>query len=203
MESSELKFWPNFDRESTVLTTDRLLLRFPKPEEEERVIDLTFDAAHTVDENGRRFTEGMQWNPPVEKSETREFMQKNKIAWNDGFFNFAIFLYDSTPIGRCVIRPNTEKESYEIGYWMHPKFQGNGYMTEAASELIRFGFTELQLERITAAAATWNTASVRVLIKSGLNQLPRESHHITTKNGQIVPQYWFELTRKAWLSNQQ
>lgn len=57
----------------------------------------------------------------------------------------------------------------EIGYELRPDEWGRGYATEAAREIVRFGFEELALRRITAWTVADNVASTRVLEKVGMS----------------------------------
>ncbi len=56
----------------------------------------------------------------------------------------------------------------EIYYKIHPDFWGNGYATEVAQLLVRFGFEDLKLHKVEAGVATENVRSVRVLEKIGM-----------------------------------
>jgi len=56
----------------------------------------------------------------------------------------------------------------ELGYWFNQKHWGKGYASEAARELIRFGFTELKLHRIWAKCHCENKASEGVMKKCGM-----------------------------------
>lgn len=56
----------------------------------------------------------------------------------------------------------------EIGYWLGRVYWGHGYMPEAVSAVIRYGFEERALNRIEAGVFSYNPASARVLEKSGL-----------------------------------
>jgi [ribosomal protein S5]-alanine N-acetyltransferase len=56
----------------------------------------------------------------------------------------------------------------ELGYWMGRPYWGQGYATEAAGEVVRYGLEELRLERIFATAMARNPASIRVLEKVGM-----------------------------------
>jgi RimJ/RimL family protein N-acetyltransferase len=79
-------------------------------------------------------------------------------------------------IGNCGIRLSASRDvpperlyhEAEIGYELAPDEWGHGYATEAAREIVRFGFDELGLHRITAWTVADNTASVRVLEKIGM-----------------------------------
>jgi [ribosomal protein S5]-alanine N-acetyltransferase len=56
----------------------------------------------------------------------------------------------------------------EVGYRLLPDAWGNGYATEGATALVRYGFDELGLHRIIGLTHPDNAASQRVLQKAGL-----------------------------------
>ena len=56
----------------------------------------------------------------------------------------------------------------ELGYRLRRSAWGKGYATEGSRALIRKGFTEFGVQRVTAEAAAANTASRRVMEKAGL-----------------------------------
>lgn len=60
--------------------------------------------------------------------------------------------------------PDTEAE---IGYWLGAPFWGQGLITEAAKELIRYGFEELKLEKLWCSYFDGNESSKRVQEKCG------------------------------------
>ncbi|NUR61905.1 MAG: GNAT family N-acetyltransferase [Catenulispora sp.] len=66
----------------------------------------------------------------------------------------------------------------EIGYWANPETRGRGYLTEAVREVVRWGFEELGLGRVTWQAFDGNVASRRVVEKAGFTivGLQRGSH---------------------------
>lgn len=43
------------------------------------------------------------------------------------------------------------------------EFKRKGLMTEAFSQVLKFGYTELEIHRVEALVAKWNTASVKLL----------------------------------------
>jgi len=63
-----------------------------------------------------------------------------------------------------------EHRQGEVGYIMHPAHGGRGYATEAARELLRIGFEELGLHRITGRLDGRNEASARVLERLGMRR---------------------------------
>jgi len=57
----------------------------------------------------------------------------------------------------------------EIAYRLHKKFWGKGYATELAKALIQWGFQNLSVNKLIAAAEPENIASQKVLKKAGLD----------------------------------
>jgi ribosomal-protein-alanine N-acetyltransferase len=61
------------------------------------------------------------------------------------------------------------RENYraEIGYLLHPAFQGQGLMHETLKAVIHYGFADLKLHSLEANVNPDNLASVRLLEKCG------------------------------------
>lgn len=57
-----------------------------------------------------------------------------------------------------------------IGYWVGAPFARQGYMTAALRTLIPFSFGTLRLHRLEAACIPSNTASIRLLEKTGFTR---------------------------------
>ena len=57
-----------------------------------------------------------------------------------------------------------------IGYWIGAPYARKGYMTAAVRALIPYGFTTLRLHRLEAACSPDNTASIRLLEKTGFRR---------------------------------
>jgi [ribosomal protein S5]-alanine N-acetyltransferase len=81
-------------------------------------------------------------------------------------------------IGNCGIRMKTpDAGEADLGYELDPGYWGRGYATEAAGELLAFGFRDLGLHRIWAWCIAENVASARVLEKIGMRQEGRLREH--------------------------
>lgn len=63
--------------------------------------------------------------------------------------------------------PNHQKA--EIGYVLSQDYWGNGIVTEAAKEVIKFGFEKMDLIRIQARCFEENIGSERVMEKAGMS----------------------------------
>lgn len=70
--------------------------------------------------------------------------------------------------GGIGLHPEMEHRRAELGYWIGVPFWGNGYATEAAREVVRYGFEGLNLNRIFANYFRGNDKSGRVLEKIGM-----------------------------------
>ncbi len=57
-----------------------------------------------------------------------------------------------------------------LGYWLGTDFWAKGYATEAAREVLNYGFHTLELHRIEAGHYPRNAASGRVLEKIGMQR---------------------------------
>lgn len=63
--------------------------------------------------------------------------------------------------------------TWELGYIFNPRFQNNGYASESAAALIRYGFDHWGIHRVTAHCNPENIASWKVLENIGMR---REGH---------------------------
>ncbi|MEQ8824738.1 MAG: GNAT family protein [Filomicrobium sp.] len=54
-----------------------------------------------------------------------------------------------------------------LGYWLGQPYVGQGYMTESVRRVIQHAFGQLRLHRLEAASMPSNTASIRVLERTG------------------------------------
>jgi len=72
-------------------------------------------------------------------------------------------------IGNCGVRVQSVGDHEgDMGYEVAPWHWGKGYATEAARAMLRFGFEELRLHRISAHCIAENAASAHVLEKIGM-----------------------------------
>ena len=63
---------------------------------------------------------------------------------------------------------DAEHSQAELGFWVAVNLWGQGYATEAARQVVSFGFEQLGLNRIYAHHMVRNPASGRVLAKIGM-----------------------------------
>ena len=88
----------------------------------------------------------------------------------------------------------------EIGYWIGVPFWNRGYASEAARQILRYGFEECNLHRIFAGCYARNPASGRVLEKIGMTFEGTLRQHIK-KWGEYLDVRYYGILRDEWIAN--
>ena len=104
-------------------------------------------------------------------------------------------------VGFHVLNHIHGETDIQVGYALLADAWGNGYATEMAVRLLRYGFTDLGLPQICAIANLDNIASQRVLSKAGLVRRGERSftHPALVSAG---PMAWFEADWRSWHVNE-
>ncbi|MDL2286723.1 GNAT family N-acetyltransferase [Desulfococcaceae bacterium OttesenSCG-928-F15] len=96
------------------------------------------------------------------------------------------------------------EECVEMGWRLAPEFWGNGYVTEAAREILRFGFEELDFPEIVSFTALGNTRSLAVMARLGMERddrvfdllvFPEDSPHRPHCISRLSREKWREKFR--------
>ena len=104
------------------------------------------------------------------------------------------------PVGFHLLNHIAGESIIQVGYALLRPAWGRGYATEMAAALLRYGFVDLELPRISGMADRAHTASHRVLEKVGLERRgERAFAHPTYADA--GPLAWFERDRAAWLAD--
>ncbi|MEP7128036.1 MAG: GNAT family N-acetyltransferase [Chitinophagales bacterium] len=143
------------------LTTERLALR-PLTTADANEIFI-----HRSDERILEFIDS-----PRAKSleDALAFIEKitNLIANNESIFWGIQLLNDPRLIGSiCLWNMDVAEDKAEVGYILHPDYQGKGLMQEALAAVIDFGFHQLYLKTIVADLHSGNNKSLQLLQRNG------------------------------------
>jgi RimJ/RimL family protein N-acetyltransferase len=101
-------------------------------------------------------------------------------------------------VGEFMLRARSpEDRQGEVGWSVHPGFQGRGLATEGAREMLRVGFEELGLHRIWAGADPRNAASIRVMERLGMRH---EAHLVEASwlKGEWVDEVVYAMLDSEW-----
>lgn len=145
----------------------------------------------------------MLWGPNS-LQDTQEFIEMAIMESTDRprmIFNLAIQLNES---GLLIggISLNHHHDAGEIGWILNRNYWRQGYGTEVAQAMIRFGFESLNLNRIIANCDAENTGSYRVMLKCGMTQTEyQQKTRLSSRFQTMRDQRLFEITRTSFLSH--
>ena len=94
-------------------------------------------------------------------------------------------------MGRCGLQWLPDTGEVEVDYILGRAFWGQGFATEAARASLRYGFEELELERVIGISHVENIASQRVLEKLGMARLEQKEFF-------GIPCYRYAIDRSAY-----
>ena len=104
---------------------------------------------------------------------------------------------DGRQIGGMGLTVDARHQHAELGYWLGVPYWGKGYATEAAREMMRYGFEDLHLHRTFASHFKDNLASGRVLQKLGMRYEGCQREHIQ-KWEQFIDLELYGMLRQDW-----
>ena len=146
-----------------VLATDRLNIR-PFEERDAEALH-----AFWTDAEVRRYL----WDGRILPLETVHEIIRQSIAdfqsHGFGFFSLDLKATETRVVGFCGFRRFEDGEQIEMLFGILPEYWGEGFVTEAAREVLRYGFEEAGITRIIAATDTPNQRSVRLLMRLGMS----------------------------------
>lgn len=106
---------------------------------------------------------------------------------------YAVMLADcSKVIGHIIFHqlPGEADGIYEIGWFINRNYWKQGYAFEAANALIRYGFEEMKLHKITAETIDPGK-SVGLMKKLGMIHEGTFTSHVKDLDGNWVDLYWY------------
>ncbi len=173
------------------LETERLLLRPLAPD------DADFVFRHFSDPAVTRYLADM--DPLTQCAQAEEIVRSYLHPADDSYGCWVItWKADGAPIGLCNYdRYDARSRRFEVGYSLSPACWGQGIMTEALRAVLRYGFTQMNLNRVEALVALENIGSIRVLEKLGFQ---REGlfRDFFCRQGLFYDFAFYALLRREW-----
>ena len=147
------------------IETARLRLRVPVPEDADPLSSIWSDPEVT------KFIPIILFRT---KDEIKEFIPLTVQRWEErGFGLFSVVNKENdTMIGYCGLQFLNGTGEVEIYYGFSKDAWDNGFATEAARAVLRYGFEKVKLDHIAGVTQPENTASQKVLEKIGLEKQP-------------------------------
>ena len=99
-------------------------------------------------------------------------------------------------VGGIGIHPQADiyRKNAELGYWLAEPFWGKGIITKAIPQMLDFAFKTYPITRVYARPYGTNTASQRVLEKSGF-KLEARLEKTIFKNGEALDELIYSVKR--------
>ncbi len=148
-----------------VLKTSRLVLRSLVKEDVDEILFFRSD---------KRILEYLDMPAAKDRDDALAFINKiSGLIQNNASVYWGISLApEKKLIGTiCLWNFSEEKNAAEIGYVLHPDFQGKGIMHEALTEVLDYGFNQLKLDEITAELSPKNLRSLRLLERNNFKRI--------------------------------
>jgi RimJ/RimL family protein N-acetyltransferase len=136
---------------------------------------------------------------PYSEKTAREWLTFQQQRWESGDEHTFVIIRqeDNQLLGAIGIRPNARHKKAEIGYWIGKPYWGQGYATEAARAITRYGFEILDMNRIYASHLPENPASGRVMQKVGM-QFEGVLRQDVRKGDQFLDHAVYAILREEW-----
>ena len=194
---------------SKVLETNRLILKAQSPQEQKRLWEILM-----IPEVNRYFlTVPVKFRDKLKDWNIQEnyYEEDMKHANDKDVFRWSIFLKET---GECIGRISCHEGHDEdeninnpnirgVGWIIDPKYQGNGYGTEAAEAMVDFMFLECEIEKIITGAAICNPASWKIMERLGFERQEHTKMVQYTFLDELVEDYSYVMTREKYLSLKQ
>lgn len=173
------------------LNTRRLILRQGVDSDAAAVFEFKSKATLTenyAQEPHRQVPDSQRW---LERA-------RNSFDGQEDFF-WVMELKENQRVIGCVTLWNLQKTDAcaELGYEMHPVFEGKGFMSEAVQEVLSFGFDLLGLQRVEALPLARNHSSRQLLERIGFD-LEGIMRQKICFHGEYLDQCIYSLLKPQW-----
>jgi RimJ/RimL family protein N-acetyltransferase len=140
---------------------------------------------------------------PYEDGMAEDWIDSLRPSYEAGeHVTFAVVLREGGElVGSIGMNLNARDNNGELGYWIGKPYWGRGYCTEAAREMVCYGFEILSLHRIHSNHFGSNPASGRVMQKIGrIREGTRREHY--KKWGEYEDRVEYGLLAREWRAAQ-
>ena len=170
------------------IDTRRLQIRHFTPDD--------WQAVHAYTSDAEVMTYILDWGGPLAEEQTQKFVAENT---GEEARAFALILRsEDRLIGHMLFHPWYGPRTYEVGWVLHRHYHGQGYATEAAAALLRYGFETLRLHRVIATCQPQNVPSYRVMEKLGMRREAWFRKCLLRDDATWWDEYFYALLEEEW-----
>ncbi|MCO6496228.1 MAG: GNAT family N-acetyltransferase [Chitinophagaceae bacterium] len=133
---------------------------------------------------------------PYSEKDGKSFIE---MATRDNPIHIFAIDVQSEAVGGIGIHPQSDIfiKNAELGYWLGEPFWGQKIISRAVSQMIDFGFSTYEIDRIFARPFGTNTASQRILEKNNF-KLEGRYEKVIFKNGEYIDELVYAIRRENW-----
>lgn len=140
-----------------ILKNDQIILREIQDSDLQHLIEISYyDGIPAKDTSDARI---------MNERIKQDYLESHTIHW------VIAAVANGEILGTCGFYRGFEEDTGEIGYVLKKEHQGHGYMAEAVSLMLDFGWKQLELKAIVGVTAPSNQPSKNILLKSGFKLL--------------------------------
>ncbi|MEZ0184446.1 GNAT family N-acetyltransferase [Flavobacterium oncorhynchi] len=128
---------------------------------------------------------------PLSIEQTQKWIEVSISNYKSkGFGMYGVFFKDNNQfIGYCGLVHSEDVNDNELIYALMKEYWGLGLATELADAIIKYGFETLKLKTIYASIDPANTASEKVLLKSGFKEVFKQNDEFGMETSYFLIQY--------------
>ncbi len=184
---------PNALSRSLPITTRRLVLRQPEPEDAKPITEVA---------NNMAIASQMRSLPhPYSEKNAESWIAASRANTDALKVDLVIVLKEGAVAGAAGIGPSDNGET-RISYFLGESYWGQGLATEAAQSVLDMTFTTLDIERIIGRCSAANRRSRRVMEKCGFQHSRSGMGDCLALNATVATEE-FVLERAVWVSLKQ
>ncbi len=133
---------------------------------------------------------------PFTENDGKKFIE---IATKDNPIHIFAIDIKGEAVGGIGINPQTDIfiKNAELGYWLGEPFWGQKIISNAVSQMIDFGFSTYDIDRIFARPFGTNIASQKILEKNNF-KLEGRYEKVLFKNGEYFDELIYAIRRQNW-----
>ena len=141
----------------------------------------------------------LSWEVHESVEATRELLTKWVAEYEKPEHYQWVIEYEGTIVGTIGLHAISDRhERCEMGYCIGSRWWNKGIVTEAAGVVIRFLFTETNMNKIIAMHDTENIGSGRVMVKNNMRQEGLLLEHNMLKDGTRGNGAYYAITKSEW-----
>ena len=172
------------------LSTTRLLLRQPRPDDAPRIARFL---------NNFRVAGNLSRVPyPYHENDAKAWLKTWRRDRPPSETDFTIDLPGEGAIGHCGFHPDAQ--GTVIGYWLGEPFWNRGFMSEAAKAALDWYFEATSATYVGSGVFAFNKASLAVQKKLGFTETG-SSYRLCLARKEEVRHIDTELTRARWAAD--